>query len=897
MENSLTDALQQLISIQYQQLTAINGLANSQNTTGAFSSSPVGNYSDYSPSYSPPPNPFSPSTNNLKGQFNSYAAQINPTNTTFMDVVTVNNARLSAENRQALVADYGTKVANAAIAGTGSVVGMAADWSMSSIAPGFIGTAAGTAAGSATAAIFNGSLNQSRQQGSYNKYLLQNSYKFINPSESNNDRNVAGFNNGERWEASTFLRKFGTSQYISDKDTSLLLQNYAEGGLLKETKDLESFKKRMSELTKYTKEAALTLNSTFEEISKMMADLEKSGINAGNLPYLSAKGKITGSNLGISGSQAINSAYGAVTSMTYGTDMNSGVMMSSYLGLMSSVGGFYDSEKALSARLGKNTSMYNFMSNSGGIEGSSQIANSALRTLMTTDVSSMLLSSMFSYNDQTGDFEYNKNGVSGLKDSIGKNGARRTSVAAQTALQQLDPFKQNLWKQKSGTYINNLDLDSTEFWELANMSVDNYMETSGYDLTNVTTEQKLQVLRNQFGWDSNTASFIAKSLDYSLSDEGRQKALDSKRYTFAQESISEMQAKNPGALTRFKNMGEAVKDALYVPLQEAGQAIGQKVTDTLYGKTINPNELVSSQITAEELSESLSGAAKQLHSYGTRNSSTLDIKYYESFYNKQIGIADKAIESFKAGKVRLSNPQNQAIQEFLDSTDPNVSLDSNLFKDPNSRSFYEKIKNYKAMTAGLNDLKEYNGSSMVLSNFGSQFSEFTNIGDKSSQNILDAFSRKGKYGIDKWENLSVGESEERRAAAKKELAAGLMGTANSKNQYDRDAFKKSILNSTAYSDDAKNSIIQMFNGAVETKGMDNQEAAKIIEYAFKEYSGNYGTEFGSEDQSINESQKSTAKNTEDIATTLDNHTRILQSIADNTKKFPVIGGGKTTQKG
>lgn len=321
MDNSLRDAMMQMVSLQAQSLNAINNLTTTvQNgaSSGAVPSpSSLTSYMNYSAPYYGPPNPFAP-TPQAAARFGNYASQLAPNG--FGDAakqyIMSNPSQISQEQRNMLGANIGAGISNATIAGAGAVASGAGTLAGYALMPGFIGGAvAGGVVGGLAGAVTSVALDQAQQSQAINKYLLQNSYRFINPMESRNDRGVGGFNQGERWQAATMLRNFDVKANISDEQTMQLLQGFTEGGLLKSASDLKTFEKKFSQLTQYVKQAAITMNASFTETTQVMAELEKRGLLSQNFDYFSAGSKILGSVTGQSAMQAMQSTMGLAGTM------------------------------------------------------------------------------------------------------------------------------------------------------------------------------------------------------------------------------------------------------------------------------------------------------------------------------------------------------------------------------------------------------------------------------------------------------------------------------------------------------------------------------------------------------------------------------------------------------
>ena len=281
-----------------------------------------------------------------------------------------NESKMSMEARELSGANLGEKMATGTLSGVSMLSGFAGSSIGSALGSGMIGSLVGGAVGGAAVGAFvDIGVDQMKQNFAYNKYLLQNSYRFINPFESNNDRNAAGFNRSERWDTANWLRKFNTKMKISDDDTMMLLQGFTEGDLLRDTSDVESFKKKMEQLTKSVKTMALSLNETYEEVVQTMADLKKAGLDTRDYKAIAGLGKITGSFTGQDAGNVVDYQTKLAKALANGTSLDINKTMSLVQGTESFLGYLY-SEAEKNQDTDENARLlYNRINNRGGVEG------------------------------------------------------------------------------------------------------------------------------------------------------------------------------------------------------------------------------------------------------------------------------------------------------------------------------------------------------------------------------------------------------------------------------------------------------------------------------------------------------------------------------------------------
>ena len=159
----------------------------------------------------------------------------------------------------------------------GTFVGGPIGGVIGNIAGGIVGSGVGSSLGSGAVGIVKDQI-QDRQD--YSTFLQENAYKFINSMETNNSKVNSGFTSQERKDASKWLANLNTDFNMTDDEINTILQNVTESGMLKSVSDLDSFKKKFTNLVKTVKEGAMTLNLSYEEMSEMLADLNKQGVKS-----------------------------------------------------------------------------------------------------------------------------------------------------------------------------------------------------------------------------------------------------------------------------------------------------------------------------------------------------------------------------------------------------------------------------------------------------------------------------------------------------------------------------------------------------------------------------------------------------------------------------------------
>ena len=421
MDNSLLNSLNEMVTLQRQQLQKMNDLTmqqaeqlnmqKQQNLAGGnfnrnmqFSGSIP--YQAYAPQYMPPMLDPAGNIRPQAQQFQSYAKGLSGkgSNYGFIDTF-MPNENVSYEMNRAMTQDFAGRSANAAIAGMGTVASAAATAGMYGLGlvPGLVG---GAVAGPLVGAYFNNALEQAQVQSAYSKYLQRESYRFINPTESNNRRGYGGFSLNESQQMADFLRTVNNSFHITDTDMSRLLSSYTESGMLREVKDMETFRDKIKELTKSVKVGATVLNETYESISSLMAEMKKMGINSGNYTDIMNLGKVVGTNLGISGSEATRFVLGTAGGLTQGTGLSNTMYTGRVADTLILANHMYESLENQPVLDAKGSAALNFINNNGGVTGVSSMINQMQDAML--DKYKYVAAGFYNYNSSNNTWEFDQ---------------------------------------------------------------------------------------------------------------------------------------------------------------------------------------------------------------------------------------------------------------------------------------------------------------------------------------------------------------------------------------------------------------------------------------------------------------------------------------------------------
>lgn len=420
-KDSLKSELQNLTRLQGEQINILRDMSGKQteqatlsqanqahqqanfNTPGMYqNSAPMyGNPFGTTPMNSPYGNPYGTNYSNM---FKAMGGQ----KFGMLDVLSP-NSQMSLTSRTLTSMDQGSKFAQAGLAAGGAALASGASWGLGAMLPGVAGIGAGILGGVAAGAYVDMTAQEVKKNSALKKYLYKNSSMFIDPFETENDRGVAGFSREQSEDAANFVRTMNDEFYMGDDDTMMLLQKFTEGGLLKESKDLDTFKDKMKTLTKTVKEGALMLNETYDSIADLMAEMRAAGIDQKSFKDIMGSGATLGSLFGEDGSDVVrdfldyvknlNSGTGNDNKKTFDRLENTGIYM----------GKWYDELKnsdkdKLSFTDSQNLNM---IDNLGGPDGASKYTLSLMEKMVEKDQFKNTGMYFYDYNKEKGEFQFN----------------------------------------------------------------------------------------------------------------------------------------------------------------------------------------------------------------------------------------------------------------------------------------------------------------------------------------------------------------------------------------------------------------------------------------------------------------------------------------------------------
>lgn len=422
-----------------------------------------------------------------------------------------------------------------------------------------VGGAAAVGVGTVASAIGKGASDSL----DYQELLQREDYKFINAFESTDELGGIGMGLEQRQEVSGFLRDLAPEKFLEDTDMSKILEGASQNSLLKSVSDVKSFKEKFTSIVDAVKEIAVTMNSTLDEATAFMGEMERRGISTKDMPFIAAQTKVTASMAGISTQEAAQAVMQTSDSIVQGTNIDATTIASSTTQNIAFAQQIQDKAKEEG-----NDPLYHYIKNIGGAKAAGPAYEQVARGFIQSDEGTNMLIGMFgSAFEQT------------------KDGGFRINEAEMDKLMNSDMSNQDL-EQRSRAFTSTLSAD-----QLARLegSAAEMFSTSAdsYDMSRFL-KRNIEVIRDAapgqnisdttalvegLGITQNysEAEFIGAQIEAN-SDETKRDMLQSR--ALKEEMDSNAIANNPGLITRMKYWGER---NIWNPIGDVGQGI----SDTL----------------------------------------------------------------------------------------------------------------------------------------------------------------------------------------------------------------------------------------------------------------------------------------------------------------------------
>lgn len=501
----------------------------------------------------------------------------------FMDVFSP-GSKVSNTGRTLLAMDEGSKIARAGVTLAGAGLSYGASSALGALAPGLAGVGLSMFGGAAVGLAVDASVDEIKKNNALKKYIYKNSSKFIDPFETNNERGVAGFSREESADAANFIRTMNDELFVSDDDMMMMLQKFTEGGLLKETKDLDTFKEKMVSLSKTVKEGALMLNETYDSIADLMAEMRAAGIDEKSFKDLMSSGGILGSLLGADGSETLrdfldwvknlNAGTGNDNETTYNRLENTSIYMSKWFEELKN-----KDPKDMSFTEKQNLNM---IENLGGAAEASKYTLSLMEKMVEKEQFRNTGLYFYDYNEEKKEFEFNQENFNKFK-----KGNLSLQELNDDASRKLNELRENgngnavtLWENQYSSYFKDSlkDGDMADFVSsvLNAYTRDPEMIANGYDYKGILSMLGVK--------DAGNQNLLTGFLDFKGSNPNLAKIV--KFQDIWQQQTATQLAETPSFTERIKSGWEGVKDWFTQGAVDFDNGLGnmmQKVQDWLSG--------------------------------------------------------------------------------------------------------------------------------------------------------------------------------------------------------------------------------------------------------------------------------------------------------------------------
>lgn len=505
-----------------------------------------------------------------------------------MDILSP-GSNTSVQNRELMSMEYGGRIGTSAIAATGAAASFGTNWILGGMLPGMAGIGVSMLGGALVGAYTGMAVDEAKQNNALAKYIYKTSGRYISASESTNERKLGGFTKDQSYDAANFVRKMNDDFYMDDDDISTLLQEFTEGGMLRDVKDIQSFKERMTALTKTVKEGAILLDETYESIAELLSDMKKMGIDSKNYEDFMGVNVILGGETGENPSDTIRDFMDYLKNAYTGTDYNVNDGLTRLQNTAIYVSKYYDELEQNGQKTPLEESNYNYIKNLGGPTQAAMQFDNVMNEVVKSDEFENPALMFFDYNTDVKDFVFNKDKYNDFMD--GRYTLQEiyndSSAKLQTLADSGNAEAISRWKDNAHSYIkNNLTGD---------MQIDlvqKTLETYASDPSLIAKGFDERTILSMFGVsDSATQNFIAGTLGFK--DENPALVSEVNLQNMWQINTAKNIAETPSLTELGKAMFEKGKDKVTqfaVDLNEQGgkfvQWIGDKITG--YDRRISP---------------------------------------------------------------------------------------------------------------------------------------------------------------------------------------------------------------------------------------------------------------------------------------------------------------------
>jgi hypothetical protein len=420
-----------------------------------------------------------------------------------------------------------------------------------------VGGVVGAGVGIATNAMVNGA----KTALDYQDLLQQKSYKFINAFESTSDIGGIGMGLSQRQEVSGFMRDLATDKFLDSGEMMKILDGAADNNLLKSVSDVNSFKKKFTEIVDTVKSITVTMNQTIEEATNFMGEMERRGISTKDMGLISAQSKVLSSFLGISASQGSQLLMQTSDSIVQGTGLDPTKIIGS-----AAENTFYASQIMDDSKK-NDPALYHYIKNNGGDSAVGaqfeQLSRGYVNGGQGKSNLLNLFASGYKLNEDTGEMEVDKAAMDSLlKSNLSYDQLRDLSMRATSKLTDAQRFQLS---ENAGVLFNDY-ASSQQSAEFLKRNVDVLMKQQKDQGSPIDEKTALSLLG--IATDAEQAKYIQARLD------SPDMTPYYKARVFKEEQDSQNIADSPGIKKRFNFWWDRT---FTNPLGDVGQGVSDGI--------------------------------------------------------------------------------------------------------------------------------------------------------------------------------------------------------------------------------------------------------------------------------------------------------------------------------
>ena len=283
--------------------------------------------------------------------------------------------------------------------------------SLSTLLPG-IGMLAGGAVGAPIGAsafkMFAGQ-NQRITSNAINRYMMENSFRFMNPNQSIGQGNLmgAGFGMKESRTLSRDIAMMTDDTNLSSKTLMDLTKSFSEGDLMKGVNNSKEFSKKFKGLVETAKTMAYMLNDSVEDAGKFMTELQLKGFDMSKLTNQTAKMKNLSNFLGKNVSEVVATSVGYASGAVSGTNANFTTALGNQTYATQVMNDILDNFNKRGDRTFKTA--YDTIKNMDGPESAANVYSKMMQAFLSEDKSlqSQIMAASADFDPTTKSFSFN----------------------------------------------------------------------------------------------------------------------------------------------------------------------------------------------------------------------------------------------------------------------------------------------------------------------------------------------------------------------------------------------------------------------------------------------------------------------------------------------------------